>query len=130
MPPDGKLALEQSERMRKLFDAFGIDYYASFAIGQRHINNVNLLVFDRDDAQMTTAAKNLAREIIQDAAREGYSEYRTHLDYMQAVADTFDFNDRALWRLNETVKDVLDPNGVLAPGKNGIWPKRYRTSAT
>ena len=23
-------------------------------------------------------------------------------------------------------QDALDPNGVLAPGKQGIWPNRYR----
>jgi 4-cresol dehydrogenase (hydroxylating) len=31
-----------------------------------------------------------------------------------------------LLRLNERVKDLLDPNGVLAPGRNGIWPAAYR----
>jgi len=29
-------------------------------------------------------------------------------------------------RLNETVKNAIDPNGVIAPGKNGIWPRAYK----
>ena len=29
-------------------------------------------------------------------------------------------------RFNETLKDAIDPNGILAPGKSGIWPKRLR----
>jgi 4-cresol dehydrogenase (hydroxylating) len=45
---------------------------------------------------------------------------------MDDVALTFDFNNHALLRLNETVKDALDPNGILAPGKQGIWPKAFR----
>jgi 4-cresol dehydrogenase (hydroxylating) len=45
---------------------------------------------------------------------------------MDQVAGSFDFNDHALLRLNQRVKDALDPNGILAPGKNGIWPQRYR----
>jgi 4-cresol dehydrogenase (hydroxylating) len=45
---------------------------------------------------------------------------------MDAIADTYDFNDRALWRLNEKLKDALDPNGIIAPGKSGIWPKERR----
>jgi 4-cresol dehydrogenase (hydroxylating) len=63
---------------------------------------------------------------VKDSAAAGYAEYRTHLSYMDEVAATFDFNGHALRRLNETVKDALDPNGILAPGRNGIWPERYR----
>ena len=129
MPPDGKLALEQVHRMKQRFNEFGFDYYASFTLGQRHINNINVIVYDRDDAAMVEAAKNLFKTMVADAAREGYGEYRTHLSFMQLVSDTFDFNDHALRRLDEKVKDALDPNGVLAPGKNGIWPRSYREKA-
>ena len=74
-----------------------------------------------------SAARELFRVAIAEAASQGFGEYRTHLDFMQAVSDTFDFNHHALRRLNETVKDALDPAGVLAPGKNGVWPAAYRT---
>ena len=45
---------------------------------------------------------------------------------MDQVAATYSWNDGALGKLNETLKDSLDPNGILAPGKNGVWPKAYR----
>ena len=45
---------------------------------------------------------------------------------MDAVAATFDFNDHALLRLTQKVKDALDPAGIIAPGKQGVWPRRYR----
>jgi 4-cresol dehydrogenase (hydroxylating) len=66
------------------------------------------------------------RALIADAKSHGYGEYRTHLDYMDVVAGTYDFNDHALLRLNERVKNALDPVGILAPGKSGVWPAAYQ----
>ena len=29
-------------------------------------------------------------------------------------------------KFNEQLKDAIDPNGILAASKSGIWPQRYR----
>jgi 4-cresol dehydrogenase (hydroxylating) len=29
-------------------------------------------------------------------------------------------------RTYERIKDALDPEGILSPGKQGIWPKNLR----
>ena len=42
------------------------------------------------------------------------------------VADLYDFNNHAYRRFVEKLKDAVDPNGILSPGKQGIWPKRFR----
>lgn len=66
------------------------------------------------------------RSLIDECAANGWGEYRTHLAFMDQIAGTYNFNGGIQTRFNEVLKDALDPNGVLAPGKSGVWPKRYR----
>jgi 4-cresol dehydrogenase (hydroxylating) len=48
MPPDGGLALEQFHSMAR-FEQHG-STTTSFTLGQRHISNMNLILYNRDDA--------------------------------------------------------------------------------
>ena len=126
MPPTGKLVWEQLQRTRQRFIEFGIDYSGTFYHSGRAVTNVNLMLYNRDDADLTQRTRALFAALVKDSAAMGYAEYRTHLSYMDDVAATFDFNHHALWKLDEVLKDAVDPNGILAPGKSGIWPRRYR----
>lgn len=126
-PASGDHAIKQYRLARRRYEEHGFDYFGSFTIRERHLNHVTLCVYDRDDAGMARNARELMDILVKDAAADGYGEYRAHVTYMDQIAQTYDFNDRALWRLNETLKDAVDPNGILAPGKSGIWPKSRRS---
>ena len=68
----------------------------------------------------------LYRELIKVCAEHGWGEYRTHNLFGDQVMNTYSWNDNALRKLHETIKDAVDPNGVFAAGKSGIWPKHLR----
>ncbi|MEL0253033.1 MAG: FAD-linked oxidase C-terminal domain-containing protein, partial [Novosphingobium sp.] len=125
VPATGKHVLDQMARSRKIIADFDVDFYASFTIGGRFANNVNMLMYDRDDAAQVAKMRKLFDALIAETAKAGYAEYRTHLGWMDPVMETFDFNDHALRRFDEKVKSALDPNGIIAPGKQGVWPAAY-----
>lgn len=129
LPQSGRLAMEQFQRTYARYREFGMDYQASFAFGERHILNVNAVLLNLDDPEFMQRVDPFLRTLIADAARHGYGEYRAHIDYMDIIADVYSYNDHALRRLNERLKDALDPAGILAPGKSGIWPARFRKDA-
>lgn len=129
VPASSEHVLGQLRRSRQIIADHDVDFYASFTIGGRYATNINMLMFDRDQPAQVANMKKLFSTLIAETAKAGYGEYRTHLGWMDEVMDSYDFNDNALRRLGEKVKDALDPNGILAPGKQGVWPSAYRDLA-
>lgn len=126
-PFTGGDAMRQYSVAKARMAEYGFDYYGGFTAGMRHLHHIAATIFDRRDKQQTDAAGDLLRVLISDARAAGYGEYRTHLAQMDFAAAQYDFNDGALLRLSETIKDTLDPSGILAPGKSGIWPRAWRS---
>ena len=78
------------------------------------------------DVEKNKKSREIFKRLVEVSAKHGWGEYRTHVAFMDTVADTYTFNNHALHRFHETLKDAVDPNGILSPGKSGIWPKRLR----
>lgn len=111
---------------RKRHAEVGIDFFPAFCVGLREMHLIVEIVFDKHDAVAKEKAMTCLRNMIDDAAALGFGEYRTHLALMDQIAGTYGWNEGALGKFNERLKDALDPNGILAAGKSGVWPRRYR----
>jgi 4-cresol dehydrogenase (hydroxylating) len=126
-PLTGADAIALRDLLRGMIESAGLDYMAALIpINARSFIHVTLIIFDTKNEAQTRAAYDVAKRLVRDAAKLGYGEYRAHLDFMDLAAEQYGFNDHACMRFNETIKDALDPNGILAPGKSGIWPKAMR----
>ncbi len=122
----GAQALAAFDRAEAQHRAYGFDHQAAFVLGERHLVHESVASFDRDDRAMMARVEPLMRASMEDAREHGMGTYRTHLAMMDLAAQGYDFNGGALQRLNERLKDALDPAGVIAPGKSGIWGRDRR----
>jgi 4-cresol dehydrogenase (hydroxylating) len=105
----------------------GLDYLASpMVINARSFVHACGAAWDVSNEAETRRSYDMCKTIVREAAKAGFGEYRAHLDYMDLAASTYSFGDQAYLRFLEKIKDAVDPNGILAPGKQSIWPASYR----
>lgn len=88
---------------------------------------VGLIMFPiSKDAAHNSKIRDAFVKWVELAAAEGWTEYRAPTVYQDLVADTYSYNDHALTRMREKIKDAVDPNGILSAGRYGVWPKHLR----
>ena len=130
IPMTGEGVLESQQVFEQVYRDLGSPGGAAaafpvFSFFARAFVIIYLFPIERD-VEKNRKTREIYRHLINVSADHGWGEYRTHTTFMGDIAATYSFNDHALLRLHETMKDALDPNGILSPGKNGIWPKSMR----
>ncbi len=85
--------------------------------------NLNLVL---DDEAQVKRSFDTVREMVKSFGEAGYGEYRAHIDFQDEAADQYSFGDHAYRRFIEKIKDAVDPQGILNPGRHGIWPANRR----
>jgi len=110
--------------IEKRFIEYGIDpWIGAFGLGGRALVMVADLIYQRDDKEMTGRCRELFRKLCEDMAAIGVGLYRSHITFMDDVVKMHTWGDGALPDLNSRLKTMLDPNGIIAPGKQGIHGK-------
>ncbi|KAL1901009.1 hypothetical protein Sste5346_002073 [Sporothrix stenoceras] len=125
-PTRGEDARALHALIADLHKKYQYDLFPTLCVAGREMHYIANIVYDRSDADAKRRAIQLMREMIAACAARGFGEYRTHLLFADQVARTYSWGGQALLKLHETIKDALDPQGVLAPGRNGVWPAAYR----
>ncbi|KAJ9144932.1 FAD-linked oxidase-like, C-terminal [Pleurostoma richardsiae] len=127
IPPSGRdLCAWYFTAKKRTIDA-NFDFFADFHVCPRYVVGIERVIYDFDEEEVVQA---LYRHLLHDASEQGYMVYRTHVKYMDDAAAKLDFNQSAFGRLTGLLKDTLDPNGVLPPGKSGVWNSAASTLAS
>jgi 4-cresol dehydrogenase (hydroxylating) len=124
----GQDALAVRDLIRGLVEKEAKLDYAAVLIptNARSFVHITLVIFDTKDEAETRRAYDTAKLLVAESAKAGYGEYRAHLDFMDLAQEQYSFGDHAYRRFAETIKDAVDPNGILSPGRHGIWPASLR----
>lgn len=117
----GDRAEEVYAIIERRFIEFGKDpWIGMFGISGRALIFVADMFYKRTDEDDTARCRALFRQLCQDMTDIGVGLYRTHLHFMDDAVKMHQWGNAALPQFNDRIKAALDPNGILAPGKQGI----------
>ncbi|MGD0955340.1 MAG: FAD-binding oxidoreductase [Candidatus Acidiferrales bacterium] len=130
IPMTGEAVLEAQQVFSEAYKEMGLPMGPMFFLGpSSNYPRCFLVLFGfpiEHDIEKNRKNRENFKRIVQVAAEHGWGEYRTHTAFMETVMNAYSYNNHALRRFHETIKDAVDPNGILSPGKCGIWPKHLR----
>jgi len=130
IPMTGEAVLEARRVFEDTYREMGMPTGPMFFLGpSSNYPRCFLVLFGfpiEHDVEKNRTNREHFKRLIKIAAEHGWGEYRTHTAFMDTVMDAYSFNNHALRRFHETIKDAVDPNGILSPGRCGVWPKHLR----
>jgi len=131
IPRTGEALFEANRVFHQAGRDLGLSVLSSsaFTMPFSYYERVFLILFgfeistDIEANKKTRAAYKAAIKI---AAEHGWGEYRSAPAFYDNAMGAYSYNNQALLHLHETIKDAVDPNGILSAGRYGIWPKQLR----
>jgi 4-cresol dehydrogenase (hydroxylating) len=122
-PLQGRAIREVVDVLRAHYETAGLNFGAGIMVsGERSAVVIAGIRYDRTDERAARSAFELAKRLVVALGRLGYGDCRPHLECMDLAADQHSYNDHAYRRFVTRIKDAVDPEGILSPGRHGIWP--------
>ncbi|WAO91401.1 FAD-binding PCMH-type domain-containing protein [Fusarium falciforme] len=100
----------------------GVDPFIGCHDFSKSILFVQEYVFNKSSTKDRESGRKVVKALLTEAEKDGFANYRSHVQHMDAVQKLYGFNGHIYRRFVETLKAAVDPNGLLSPGKQGIWP--------
>ncbi len=130
IPKTGEAVLESQRAFAKVYQEFGLNVGGIFQTPATWIYRAFVMIVgmpvSRSNNEINAKSMAAFKRVVEVAAENGWAEYRSPPAFADLVADSYSYNDHALRRFSETLKDAVDPNGIIAAGRGGIWPKHLR----
>lgn len=131
IPKSGEAVLEAQRVFMDAFAKLGMPSMVSpFTMPATWMHRAFIFIMafpiSRSNVAQNQRTRTVFRELVKVAAEHGWGEYRTAPVFQDDVMAAYSFNNHSLLRLHEAIKDAVDPNGIVAAGRSGIWPRHLR----
>ncbi|HEY8519554.1 MAG TPA: FAD-binding oxidoreductase [Gammaproteobacteria bacterium] len=130
IPRTGEALLDAGRKLGQAYREAGLPYNDLFPTPAcwhpRAFIMITSLPVSRLNPEINRRSREAFRRLAQIAAENGWGEYRSPPFGVDLVMSAYSFNNHALRRFCETIKDAVDPNGIIAAGRGGIWPRHIR----
>jgi 4-cresol dehydrogenase (hydroxylating) len=117
VPMERDLVLQSSRKSREILRSHGLEYLKMYVCGPRFARGLHHLLWNRtveaEDRAADQAYKDLAANYTELGLQVGRSPIRYQDFHMSLLSET-------TRKTCEAIKDVLDPRGIIAPGRYGI----------
>ena len=116
LPMRGADMLQAHALAEPVFGRHGFDLFATFSmLNERALGGVLTIAFDKEDAAETARAHLCYEELFAAMMAAGYIPYRVG----HQSQDRLDSGDDSYWRTVARIKQALDPQHIIAPGRYG-----------
>lgn len=113
-PMTGEAATELTTIANPIYKRHGFEPLITVSLlTERTMVSVMTIAFDRNDPAETERAGACYDELFYSFMDAGYPPYRTNIFTMKKLKE----NSKGFWNVTKSIKDVLDPNGIIAPGR-------------
>ena len=130
IPRSGEALLDAGRKLAQAYREVGLganEYFPTPACWHyRAFIMITSLPVSRVNPEINRRSREAFQRLAQIVAENGWGEYRSPPFGVDHIMNAYSFNNHALRRFCETLKDAADPNGIIAAGRGGIWPKHLR----
>ena len=104
--------------MTSILNEFGFEPCITFtAVTSRAFDCTLPILYDRDDEDDAQRASDCHKKALNACMEYGYIPYRFGVQSMEDIVSEKDI----FWKVTQKIKDSLDPEGILSPGRYSLW---------
>ncbi len=129
IPRTGEAIIEANRVFSEAAKSLGMPLFTTFTLPACFWERAFIFILATpvtEDPKTNRHYREGFKKLIEIGGQHGWGEYRTAPVFQHAVMDVYSFNNHALQRFHATLKDAIDPNGILSAGRYDIWPRHLR----